>query len=108
MSKMTRRALAGATLIAALAVSSAFAQQPQTQRVRGPIEAVDGSTLTVKAGEAGGGTVTAADNAAAYVVVKATPAAVKPGAFIGVGAMLQADGSPRAVRVMVLADQQRG
>jgi hypothetical protein len=84
MGRMTRRLLAG--LVAALAASSALAQQQQTVRVRGPIEAVDGSTLTVKAGEAGDVKVKLTDNAAVYGVVKGTLADLKPGAFIGVGA----------------------
>ena len=77
-------------------------------RIRGPIQAVDGSTLTVKAGEAGDVKVKLTDNAAVYGVVKATLADIKPGAFIGVGAMPQADGSQRAVQVMIFAEQQRG
>ena len=64
MGRTTRRLLAGAALIAALAASAALAQQPQTVRLRGPIEAVDGSTLTVKAGEAGDVKVKLTDNAA--------------------------------------------
>jgi uncharacterized protein (DUF58 family) len=72
MDRTTRRLLAGAALIAALAASAALAQQPQTARVRGPIEAVDGSTLTVKAGEAGDVKVKLTDNAAVYGVVKAS------------------------------------
>jgi hypothetical protein len=71
MSGMTRAMLAGAALLAALAASSAFAQQQQTVRLRGPIQAVDGSTLTVKAGEAGDVKVKLTDNAAVYGVVKA-------------------------------------
>ena len=92
MGRTTRRLLAGVALVAGLAVSSALAQQPQTVRLRGPIEAVDGSTLTVKAGEAGDVKVKLTDNAAVYGVVKASLADIKPGAFIGVGATPQADG----------------
>jgi len=108
MGRTTRRLLAGAALIAALAASAALAQQPQTTRVRGPIEAVDGSTLTVKAGEAGDVKVKLTDNAAVYGVVKASLADIKPGAFIGVGATPQADGSQRAIQVMIFAETQRG
>ena len=98
MGRTTRRLLAGAALVAALATSSALAQQPQTVRLRGPIAAVDGSTLTVKAGEAGDVKVKLTDNAAVYGVVKASLADIKPGAFIGVGATPQADGSQRAIQ----------
>ena len=108
MGRTTQRLLAGAALVAGLAVSSALAQQPQTVRLRGPIEAVDGSTLTVKAGEAGDVKVKLTDNAAVYGVVKASLADIKPGAFIGVGATPQADGSQRAIQVVIFAEVQRG
>jgi opacity protein-like surface antigen len=108
MSGMTRAMLAGAALLAALAASSAFAQQQQTVRLRGPIQAVDGSTLTVKAGEAGDVKVKLTDNAAVYGVVKAALADIKPGAFIAVGATPQADGSQRAIQVVIFAEPLRG
>jgi hypothetical protein len=99
-----RFALAGALIAASCA---AYAQQPQTSRIRGQIQAVDGSVLTIKSGEANA-TVKLADNASVYGVVKATLADVKPGAFIGVGAIPQADGSQRAVQVMIFSEPQRG
>ena len=108
MRTITQRVLAGAALMAALAASSAYAQQQQTVRIRGPIQAVDGSTLTVKAGEAGDLKVKLADNVAVFGVVKASLADIKPGAFIGVGATPQADGSQRAIQIMIFADVQRG
>jgi len=107
MARMTLLRLAGAALVAALAASPALAQQTQTVRLRGPIEAVDGSTLTVKAGEAGDAKVKLTDNAAVYGVVKASLADIKPGVFIGVGATPQADGSQRAIQVMIFAETQR-
>jgi len=105
---MTLRLLASAAVFAGLATASALAQQPQTVRVRGPIEAVDGLMLTVKAGGAGDVKVKLTDNAAVYGVVKATLADVKPNAFIGVGATPQADGSQRAIQIMIFAEVQRG
>ena len=98
--------LAGPALVAALAASSASAQQ--TMRIRGPIQTVDGSTLTVKAGEAGDVKVKLTENAAVYGVVKAGLADIKPGAFVGVGAMPQADGSQRAIQIMIFSEAQRG
>lgn len=91
-------------LIAAL---PAYAQQPQTTRLRGTIEKVDGNTLTLK-GEAGELKVAVADNAQVYGVTKATLADVKPNSFVGVGAMPQADGSQKAIQVMIFAETQRG
>jgi len=106
MSRMGQRALAAAALVGMLAVLPAAAQQ--TVRIRGPVEAVDGATLTVKAGEAGDVKVKLTDNVAVYGVVKASLADVKPGSFIGVGATPQADGSQRAIQVMIFSEPQRG
>src|SRR3989442_12157991 len=48
------------------------------------------------------------DSAAVYGVVKASLADIKPRAFIGVGAHPQADGSQRAIQIMIFAEVQRG
>ena len=92
---------------ALLAALPAYAQQPQTTRLRGVIEKADGGTLTVKS-EAGELKIAVADNAQVYGVTKATLADVKPNSFIGVGAMPQADGSQKAIQVMIFAETQRG
>src|SRR5258708_18051134 len=54
MDRTTRRLLAGAALVAVLAVSPAFAPPPQTLRLRGPIEAVGGSEAPRQGGRGGG------------------------------------------------------
>ena len=86
--------------------SSAWAQQPV--RVAGTVESFDGHVLAVKSETLGEVKVALADNAAVFGVSKATLADVKPGAFIGVGAMPQPDGSQRDVQVTVFAEVQRG
>ena len=106
MTGQTICGFAGIAVAAVLAASAAFAQQ--TVRIRGPIEAVDGSTFTVKAGEAGAVKVKLAEKAAVFGVVKASLADIKPGAFIGVGATPQADGSQRAIQVTIFAETLRG
>ena len=53
-------------------------------------------------------TVKLTDNAQVFGVVPATLASVKTGAFIGVGAMPQPDGSQKAIQVMIFAETQRG
>src|SRR5882672_1472656 len=107
MKTSAQSVLAGVALVAALVASTAFAQ-PQTVRIRGPIQAVDGSTITVRAGEAGDVKVKLADNVAVFGVVKATLDDIKPGVFIGVGATPQADGTQRAIQIMIFAESQRG
>ncbi|HEV2631297.1 MAG TPA: hypothetical protein VGV41_21955 [Pseudolabrys sp.] len=82
---------------------------PTTMRVTGTIEAADANSITVRALE-GGGTnkVFLTPDAKVFGVSTTTLAEVKPGAFIGVGATPNADGSQRAIRVTVFAESQRG
>jgi hypothetical protein len=99
------RILFGAAVVSLL-VSSAAAQQ-QTMRVRGTVERLDGPTLVVKSPE-GEVKVNLTENAGVFGVVKGSLADVKPGSFIGVGAMPQPDGSQRAIQVTIFAEVQRG
>jgi hypothetical protein len=93
---------------ALLAAGAAYAQQPPGVRVSGTVESFDGHVLAIKSAKLGAVKVNLTDNAAMFGVSKATIADVKPGAFIGVGAMPQADGSQRAIQVTVFAEVQRG
>jgi hypothetical protein len=77
-------------------------------RIVGTIEGVDGPTLVVKTRDGGETKVNVTDNVAVFGVVNASLADVKPGAYIGVGAMPQPDGSQRAIQVMIFAAVQRG
>jgi hypothetical protein len=95
---------------AGLVLSSAasVAQQPQTMRVRGTVEKVEGAVLTVKS--RGGETLTIkmADNVNVVAVVKASLADIKPGSFVGSAAMPEADGSFKAVEVHIFPESMRG
>src|SRR5436190_10618519 len=106
MPKTRAGAVAGTVLAMVIAGSSALAQQ--TVRIRGPIASVDGSIILVKAGETGTLTVALAENVAVFSAVKAQLADIKPGSFIGVGAMPQADGSQRAIQITIFSESQRG
>jgi len=100
--------IAGAMLVATLAVVPAFAQQSQTMRLRGTVEKVNGSTLLVKPREGADLTLTLAGNVQVVDVVKASLADIKEGSFIGSGAMPQADGTQKALEVHIFAESQRG
>ena len=113
---VSRRALGavGLALVLAAAVP-ALAQQPPAQppaqppvRVRGTIEKVDGSVLTVKnrAGETL--TIKLADNARVLGMVKASLDDIKPGAYVGISALPQADGSQRALHLHFFLEAMRG
>ena len=102
------RTIIFAGLLAGFAATGVSAQQPQTMRVSGTVESFDGNVLSIKSDKLGAVMVSLTADAAVFGVSKATLADVKPGAFIGVGAMPQPDGSQRAVQVTVFAEVQRG
>ena len=95
------------SLVFALAAGGAWAQQKST-RLSGTIESFDGHVLTVRSPALGEVKVNLASDLTVFGVSKATLAEVKPGAFIGVGAMPQADGTQRAIQVTVFAEVLRG
>ena len=101
---MARVAFASALL--ALAGGSAWAQQ--SMRVAGMIASFDGRVLAINSTKLGEVKIKLTDNVAVFGVTKATLADIKPGAFIGVGATPQSDGSQRAIQVTVFAEVQRG
>ena len=93
-------------LAAALSASAAFARSATQQRLNGTIERVDGNTIYAKGRDGGAITLKLADNATVTAVLKATVADIKPGAYIGSGAMPQPDGSQKAVEVHIFAKPQ--
>jgi hypothetical protein len=100
--------LAVAAAAALFAVSAALAQQPQaqTQRVGGTIERVEGNTVFAKGADGRAIIVTLSDNAAITAVLKATFADIKPGDYVGTGAIPQADGSQKAVELRIFPKPQ--
>jgi len=94
------RVLAVAAIATALTVSAALSQQqqpPGTQRVSGTIERVDGNIIYGKGSDGSAITLKLADNVAITAVLKATFADIKPGDYVGTGAVPQADGIQKAV-----------
>src|SRR5262245_32410801 len=90
-----------------LPMVSASAQQPQTQRLRGTIEKLDGNVLSVKTRD-GTHAVTLTDNVQVVGVVKASLADIKEGAYLGSAAMPQPDGSQKALEVHIFPESMRG
>jgi hypothetical protein len=94
-------------LATALAVSAAPAQQqPQTRRVSGTIERVDGNAIYGKGPDGSAITLKFADNVAITAVLRATFADIKPGDYVGTGAVPQADGSQKAVELRIFPKPQ--
>jgi hypothetical protein len=105
MAKVARRfATAGA--FAFCFAASIAAAQPRI--VRGTIEKIEGSTISLKQTKGPDVTVKLLDNAKVFGVKAATLADIKQGDYIGVGAMPQPDGGQKAIRVTIFAESQRG
>jgi hypothetical protein len=99
---------AALALVAALAATGALAQAPQSVRLRGVIEKVDGNKVTAKSDKGDALTLNLADKMLVVAVVKASLADIKDGDFIGSGAMPQPDGSQKAIEVHIFAESMRG
>jgi hypothetical protein len=95
-------------VVAALVATTAQAQAPQTVRLRGVIEKVDGNTVTAKSDKGDDLKINLADKMLVVAVVKASLADIKDGDFIGSGAMPQPDGSQKAIEVHIFAESMRG
>jgi hypothetical protein len=104
---LPRMFAAALTAISVLA-SVAWAQQPPTVRIRGTIEAVDGSLLTVKSREGADLKVRVTDNVAVFGVAKTALSEIKQGSYIGVTAMPEPDGTQKAIAVHIFPETQRG
>jgi hypothetical protein len=101
------RVLAASLMVMSM-LGSAWAQQPPTVRVRGTIEALDGSLLAVKSRDGADLKVRLTDNVAVFGVAKTTISEIKPGSYIGVSAMPEPDGTQRALAVQIFPESQRG
>jgi len=79
-----------------------------TQRLRGTVKSFDGSTLVLA--ERSGETVTLAlaENFGVNEVLAIEPAAIKPGSYVGAAAVPAADGTLRALEVLVFPEGARG
>ena len=106
-SLLSRLLLASLTALSVVG-GVAWAQQPPTVRVRGTIEAVDGSLLTVKARDGAEMKVRITDNAAVVGVTTIAMSEIKSGSYIGVSAMPQPDGTQKALAVHIFPEAQRG
>jgi hypothetical protein len=91
-----------------LACAAASAQQPQTVRLAGTVESFDGHVLAVKSDNLGEVKISLPDKVTIFAVSAAAIGDIKTGAYIGVGAMPQPDGSQRAIQVTVMSESQRG
>ena len=104
--KTIRRWFGAAGLGLLLAGGVASAQE--AVRVRGTIERVEGDVYVVKARDGNTVRLTLAADAQVAASVKSALSDIKPGSYIGVAGMPQADGSKRALEVHIFHESMRG
>lgn len=108
MFNTTAKLLAVTLACCLLNVFPASAQQLGPSRIRGTIENVDGNNLTVIARDGSTQKIAIANDIVVTGLVKTTLAAVKPGSYIGVTGMPQADGSQKAIVIHIFPESARG
>ena len=104
---MKKLAAIGAMCVVSFVVASVSAQDKPV-RVRGVVEQVDGTLMTVKSREGDTLKVKLADDVKVVALVKASLADIKPNSFVGSTAMPQPDGSWKAVEVHIFPEEMRG
>ena len=96
-----------ATAAVLLLGTAAMAQTPGT-RLRGEVEALNGTTLTLKAADGRKIKVALAPGFSVGGMAAAKAADIGKGSFIGVGAKPQPDGTLLAVQVVIFPEAMRG
>lgn len=79
-----------------------------TVRVRGTIDRVEGPVYIVKSRDGNELKVSLAENGGTTAVTKASLSDIKKGSFVGIASMPQADGSQRALEVLIFPEAMRG
>jgi hypothetical protein len=100
--------LAALVSLAALAAMPALAQAPKPERLSGTIQTVNGHAVTAKSAKGVTLKLNLANNVSVIQVVKASLSDIKPGDFIGSGAMPQPDGTQKALEVHIFPESMRG
>ena len=106
-SSLVPRLLASLALVTVLG-SATWAQQPPTVRIRGTIESVDGSMLSIKSREGTDMKVRVTDNVVVVGIAKSSLADIKQNSYIGVSAMPEPDGTQKALAIHIFPEAQRG
>lgn len=96
-----------AVLALALTASASFAQE-QRATVAGSIQSVDGSVIVVKQSNGQDAKVTLSDKVVVSGVVKKAASDIKKDDFLGIGAIPQADGRLKAVRIGIFPPERKG
>ena len=102
------RALAALLIAAVSAVAIAQAPANPPVRIRGTVEKIEGTNLTVKTNDGRSVTIKLADNYAVIGIAKASVADVASGKFIGTTTLGERDGALVALEVHIFPEAMRG
>lgn len=94
-------------VLACMLCATGFAQA-QPRRVRGEVTSIDGNAMHVTTREGDKLDVTLDDKYTVTAVVKIGIDAIKPGVYIGTATLPSADGTQRALEVLVFPESGRG
>lgn len=95
-------------VLAALPATPAQAQTPKPERIAGVIQSVDGHSLIGKSTKGDALKLNLADKIVVIEVLQSSLSDIKPGSFIGSGAMPQPDGTQKALEVHIFPVSMRG
>ena len=104
---MRSQSLLVAAAVLALA-AQVGAQQAATKRIRGEIVAIEGTKLQVRTREGPIADIDLDDKYAVTAIVRIEPSAIARGSFVGTASMPEADGTLRALEVLVFPESARG
>jgi hypothetical protein len=110
MFSILQRTLAGLAVAGAITVVpvQAQAQAPDTVRLRGAVERVEGPVFIIKARDGAEVKLTVTEPGLFVAIVKAAMTDIKPGMFVGATGMTQPDGSQKAIEVHIFPESMRG
>ena len=92
----------------AIAAATAFAQAPQPYRLRGTVEKIEGTSMTVKTYAGNTVLVKLADNYAVMGISKASAADIDTTKYIGTTTVGERDGALVALEVHIFPEAMRG
>lgn len=91
-----------------LGATAGYSEDAPPPRVRGTLEQVNGSTLTIKTKSGTPIIVQLKDGAHVVAVTKGAMSDIQQNSFVGIASMPQPDGTLKAVEVSVFAEPLRG
>jgi hypothetical protein len=89
-------------------VSASVSAQDKPVRVRGTIDQIEGTMMTVKSREGDTLRIKLADDGSVIALEKASLADIKPNSYVGSTAMPNRDGTWKAVEVHIFPEAMRG